>query len=138
MSRTGVARRPPDGNVVLISIESTSGVYPDSESIEQNGWLDFIRFRFDDITREYENLVLFSEEMAEQLYDFLLFHMNDRIIIHCDAGISRSVAIGVFLRDNFNRNILIDCGTDMFANSLVSSLLRRVHLRRTYPGEYHF
>jgi predicted protein tyrosine phosphatase len=53
---------------------------------------------FDDVVREVENAVLFTEEMAGQVIDFILEHRKDvdTLLIHCYAGQSRSRAVGAF------------------------------------------
>jgi len=42
---------------------------------------------------------LFSPTMAVQIWDFVLHHMADieRIVVHCDAGMSRSPAVAAAL-----------------------------------------
>lgn len=52
---------------------------------------------FDDIVREVDGAVLFSEEMAEAVIRFILAHKAaDTLLIHCYAGQSRSRAVGAF------------------------------------------
>lgn len=52
---------------------------------------------FDDTVRETEGAVLFSEEMAEQIIDFIDAHRQvDTLLVHCYAGQSRSLAVGAF------------------------------------------
>lgn len=52
---------------------------------------------FDDIVREVEGAILFTDGMAEQIIDFIGEHKNvDTLLIHCYAGQSRSYAVGAF------------------------------------------
>lgn len=52
---------------------------------------------FDDIEKEIEGAVLFSDEQAGQIIDFILEHKNvDTLLVHCYAGQSRSRAVGIF------------------------------------------
>lgn len=52
---------------------------------------------FDDIVREVEGAVPFSEEMAIQIIKFIRKHKDvDTLLIHCYAGQSRSRAVGAF------------------------------------------
>lgn len=52
---------------------------------------------FDDIVREVEDAVLFSEKMAEDIIRFILMYRDvDTLLIHCFAGQSRSRAVGAF------------------------------------------
>ena len=52
---------------------------------------------FDDVVREVEGAVLFTEDMALQIIDFIRQNtMADTLLIHCYAGQSRSRAVGAF------------------------------------------
>ena len=52
---------------------------------------------FDDIVREVDGTVLFSEEMAAQIIQFIREHRTvDTLLVHCYAGQSRSLAVGAF------------------------------------------
>lgn len=52
---------------------------------------------FDDVVREVEGAVLFSEEMAADIIQFILMHRDvDTLLVHCFAGQSRSRAVGAF------------------------------------------
>ena len=52
---------------------------------------------FDDIVKPVEGAVLFSDEMAEQVIDFIEAHRSaDTLLVHCYAGQSRSRAVGAF------------------------------------------
>lgn len=53
---------------------------------------------FDDVIRETPDGVLFTEEMAKRIIDFIETHRKtaDTLLIHCYAGQSRSRAVGAF------------------------------------------
>lgn len=52
---------------------------------------------FDDIVREVDGAVLFTDEQAEQIIDFIKEHRSvDTLLVHCYAGQSRSRAVGAF------------------------------------------
>ncbi len=52
---------------------------------------------FDDIFQETDGAVLFSDEQAEQIIDFIESHKSvDTLLVHCYAGQSRSRAVGAF------------------------------------------
>lgn len=58
---------------------------------------DVLTLYFDDIEREVEGAVLFSDEMAEQIIAFIEKNRGvDTLLIHCFAGQSRSRAVGAF------------------------------------------
>ncbi len=53
---------------------------------------------FDDIEREVDGAVLFSDEMAQEIIKFIRTYNNkvDTLLLHCYAGQSRSRAVGAF------------------------------------------
>ena len=58
---------------------------------------DVLTLYFDDIVRDVEGAVLFTEEMAKQIIDFIKKNrVADTLLIHCYAGQSRSRAVGAF------------------------------------------
>ena len=58
---------------------------------------DVLTLYFDDVIREVEGAVLFTNEMAGQIIDFIKKNRKvDTLLIHCYAGQSRSRAVGAF------------------------------------------
>jgi len=57
-----------------------------------------LTLQFDDIVTEVEGAVLFDDDMAEQIIDFIEKHQAsvDTLLVHCYAGQSRSRAVGAF------------------------------------------
>ena len=56
-----------------------------------------LTLQFDDIIREVEGAVLFSEDIAVQIIKFIRkYEFVDTLLIHCYAGQSRSRAVGAF------------------------------------------
>lgn len=52
---------------------------------------------FDDIIREMDGAVLFTDEMADQIIAFVLAHRSvETLLVHCYGGQSRSRAVGAF------------------------------------------
>lgn len=52
---------------------------------------------FDDIVREVEGAVLFSEAQAREIVTFIRRHRDvDTLLVHCYGGQSRSMAVGAF------------------------------------------
>ena len=53
---------------------------------------------FDDIVTEVDGAVLFDDDMADQIIDFIELKKSkvDTLLIHCYAGQSRSRAVGAF------------------------------------------
>jgi predicted protein tyrosine phosphatase len=122
---------------VMISI-STPGDEPASL---QEGWEDVLRLQFHDSVKVYDSLpdtVLFDREDAKQIHEFIAKHSEKDFVTHCDAGWSRSMAIGVFLRDTHGAQLQILSESPLnpkdfanfFANALVLRTLRTLEEKR--------
>lgn len=107
---------------------------PDGENrtpiSDKSHWRKILSLRFDDITKEEQKseiFVLFDESHADKIWDFVRDVDTDEVInIHCAAGISRSVAVGVVLADSLGRDLIIHTGVDSrFMNHHVSAVLKR-------------
>ena len=58
---------------------------------------DVLTLYFDDIEQEVEGAVLFNDEMAEAVIDFIDRNRSvDTLLLHCYGGLSRSRAAGAF------------------------------------------
>lgn len=113
---------------VMISI-STPGDKPASL---QEGWESVLRLQFHDVTQDHPGagvLVLFNDEMADAAYEFIQIHLGKDFVVHCDAGVSRSMAVGVFLRDVCEYKLVVISNDpvdhDRFANAFANSLVVR-------------
>jgi predicted protein tyrosine phosphatase len=95
-SRAAIERVPPhDVPHVVISITSTPSdvaAIPASPSL-----LGILRLSFADIEEPEPDadLVLFDAEHARAIHGFVTKHRAsvERIVVHCDAGVSRSPAV---------------------------------------------
>lgn len=68
---------------------------------------------------------LFDWDMAVEVLEFAAQNLHCAWHVHCDAGMSRSVAIGRFLADHHGRALKLHaCATDTFANPHVLRTLR--------------
>jgi len=116
----------PEPESVLISISC-----PGKPVNLKEGWKRILRLEFDDIVSIEEALIdklqPFTNEQRDQVIDFINENKNRNFVIHCDAGISRSVAIGIFIQNKFNGELILHAptATTTFANSLVLRKLRR-------------
>lgn len=82
---------------VVISIQDTHTGGFGVQFAENNCCKGVLTLFFDDIIHEVEGAVLFSEEMAEKIIDFIKAHKQvDTLLVHCYAGQSRSRAVGAF------------------------------------------
>jgi len=57
-----------------------------------SGWEDVVRFEFDDITIQTCGYVMFDLDMAIKMVDSVM-NTDKQILVHCDAGMSRSAAV---------------------------------------------
>lgn len=75
---------------------------------------NILKLQFDDLTekdKRYEGklgmeLIFFNEDLAKQIHDFINTINDDGkqvIYVHCDAGVSRSGAVGYILNEWFNK-----------------------------------
>lgn len=127
----------PRENTVVISISG-----PNNPATLRHGWENVLRLEFHDIVEnprsswilntecdEFETPVTFDEEMADKLWRFIHANLEKSFCIHCDAGISRSVAVGVVVNELIPGSFLkLHAVRDTrFANGLI---LRLLHNKR--------
>ncbi|HDK26321.1 MAG TPA: hypothetical protein ENG48_04420 [Candidatus Atribacteria bacterium] len=91
----------PYAIIGLRGINETFPKYQDSSYL-----VDVLTLSVDDITEPEENKVLFSYIHALQILNFVEKYKNtiDLLIIHCNAGISRSPAVAASLSIIYNIN----------------------------------
>ena len=125
-SRKQIQELEPLEGSVLISI-STPGCDPPHL---REGWEDILHLQFDDACAPYDvlrGMVLFDEGLADLVHAFIAKHRHKDFVIHCDAGKSRSVGIGVFLRDVYEAELVlhsVDATSPIeFANQNANSLV---------------
>lgn len=124
------------GNLLTVMI-SIAG--PNRQADFKGQWHDILRVEFDDIMSKGESTIefaLFNERHAAQIIDFVEKNIEFNFAVHCDAGFSRSIAVGVWIR-NFLESKEIPCsmhthaiGHTEFANGFVLSTLNHVHNKR--------
>lgn len=75
-----------------------------------------------------------TKSPEDKVYSFIRRHRGKDFVVHCDAGISRSVAVAAWMRDRMGYCArFTSCGTDHFQNRLVYQMLQKVyeaHLER--------
>lgn len=89
-------------SVMFISINDSN-----SDSYFKENHDNVIIMHFDDIENEGEvsptnkgECKVFDEEMAENLYQFIKRNKDkETCVVHCEAGISRSGSVGLFVND---------------------------------------
>jgi predicted protein tyrosine phosphatase len=151
-------------DVAVISISK-----PGDPANLNSGWLDILRLEFhdslpgddpkvDEFEQVHRNgvthlevisstpLQLFTKEQAQLILEFIERHGPRDYLIHCDAGISRSVAVGMFIEDFFDKDIRFVCAEDTELilheihttaahNSHVLGTLNRILWKRAYGSQ---
>lgn len=88
-------------------------------------WEDILFLQFDDVGANEENC--FSRGQANAIIEFARRHEDKCFMVHCDAGLSRSVAVGLFLAAWLEKDLRTHaCKTVQFYNAHVHALLMRV------------
>jgi len=95
--------------------------------LDNNKWACVLRLYFHDIDFVFQkNHVLFNEDHADQIIDWLKQHEEDitGVYVHCAAGISRSAAVAKFISTLYGLFFDARRGS-MFNRHVYSTLLRR-------------
>jgi len=88
------------GSMSVISITDPGEPLPHLECNEQF----VLRLQFHDLDRIHPKLnevTYFSHRHAREIVDFVLCHMSDNIVVHCEVGVSRSPAIAAAISQFF-------------------------------------
>lgn len=123
----------PDSDTNLISIWSLNFMARSQygkKDVPLDGWNDVIKLEFDDVVSFSPRLKLipFDTKMANDLLSFIKAHEGEEFVVHCDAGMSRSVAVACFLRDDLEYDAAFYAiDTDKYRNVTIMNALRRAH-----------
>jgi len=138
-NRKQMAVLNPRENTWVISIHTPG----DDPATLREGWERVDRFCFSDIAGDNSEIMLwvrdleakgrkvtlFDREMANAIREIIAlarFKQKD-IIVHCDAGVSRSQAVARFAREVFGADVVSHTiQTDMHCNGLVVRHLFRL------------
>lgn len=90
-----------------------------------------LRLSFDDIGTNIETMRAFNQELALEVVGAVKNISKDaEILIHCEGGVSRSVAVGVFLSKMLNRRLILHSASDYsMVNHFVLQQLKKAYLR---------
>jgi predicted protein tyrosine phosphatase len=131
MARSDACALEPEPGQHLISI-STPGVRYESEP---SYGFRTLALRFGDVSDALDEIAM-QERDAISIWRFVEdVSPVDTLYIHCDAGMSRSVGVGVVLGQHFDVTpVFLAAGTDRHANAHVMAMLRRQYWRDYYDG----
>ena len=117
VSRDSAIRFCNEAHLAQFAMISISNPYTEYESApftsKENNIVDILRLSFVDadgvgdldvygkIAKEED---MFSDEQAKQVVDFAEKYQKYNIIVHCDAGISRSAGIGAAILKHYTGN----------------------------------
>ena len=117
LSKQKASKYRPINNCLIISIQDGEKEYlPFKERtnhITRNRYKDILFLYFDDLNskdleKDPYNSFAFKDYHAEQIISFLKKHYHaqdfDEIIIHCQAGVSRSHAVALFTAKYFEKD----------------------------------
>jgi predicted protein tyrosine phosphatase len=97
LSREDAERYEPRGREICISISD-----PDAAPARVSSrFAAVLRLNFDDVTERGEDSdILFAEEHAREIREFLdSWPSAERVMVHCNAGVSRSPGVALGLCD---------------------------------------
>lgn len=90
---------------IVISISCPSDLVPRYLLYDINNMVDKIFLKFDDVECDFGSYVSMSDEDAKNILDFVFKHKDvENIVVHCDAGISRSAGVAAALSKIFNKD----------------------------------
>ncbi len=87
-----------------------------------------LSLKFSDIEENTNKEILFNEEIAKEIIDFIKLHKDKKFIINCEAGISRSAAVGLFIEKILLNEMSVNKHIRFEPNMFVFNLLERTFL----------
>jgi predicted protein tyrosine phosphatase len=126
----------PMPDTVMISISSPGDLAP-----LKVGWYDILRLEFHDVVRipkDMPEIKPFHITHVDAIHEFVEKHVADGLnfAVHCDAGVSRSVAVGMFLEEIHGGDLTLHAiHTTAAANSRVSRGLLRKYWKQRFGDE---
>ena len=96
-----------DVPTIIISIRSIGDKPPKKLFLHSNPQVkDFITLAFDDVTTYCQGYYPITEQQARKIAKFVMRYKDsvEQIVIHCDAGISRSAGVAAAIAKYLNGN----------------------------------
>lgn len=109
-----------------------------SDAPNKEDWKDVLEIFFDDTipSRLVEDPrildIPMSEDQAVEIAEFVDKYSHETFIVHCDAGMSRSAAVGAYMERWYDADVeYIETGMarDQYKNIHVYNLLNRLKLK---------
>lgn len=116
----------------IISIKTPRIKYKGVSAWIKENFRYALELRFSDVEEERPGVRSFSAEDAYRVVEFIagLHATGADVLIHCDAGVSRSVAVAMFMRDYHSGVVkLHDTWNDQLRNNLVYRRLQEANER---------
>ena len=89
----------------IISIYSPNVTFPIFTGVRNS---QVLRLCFNDIIRPYDNLKIITQNDIERIINFVIEKGRRDILVHCYAGVSRSIAVTMLLIFLLEKNIKVD------------------------------
>lgn len=90
---------------IVISISCPSDLVPRYLLYNIKNMVDKIFVKFDDVECDWGGYTSMSDEDAKNIVNFVFKHNDvNNIVVHCDAGISRSAGVAAALSKIFNND----------------------------------
>ena len=96
-----------DAPTIIISIRSIGDTPPKKLFLHSNLQVkDFITLAFDDVTTYCQGYYPITEQQARKIAKFVMRYKDsvEQIVVHCDAGISRSAGVAAAIAKYLNLN----------------------------------
>jgi len=127
----------PVEGTVMISISA-----PGDQASLKEGWEDILRLEFHDVVEipdDIPDVEPFDTGHVDAIHEFVEKHIEagKDFVIHCDAGVSRSVAVGVFMEDVHGADLELHAiHTTDAANSRVKrGLMKKYWMERLWESD---
>ena len=106
---------PHNFKTAIISITDTNKSDVIFEKNDFNRIRAILKLKFDDVERDSKDLHCITKDDAEKIVNFINKNKNkvDKIIVHCEAGVSRSAGVGAAIMKALNGD-----DWDVFKNPL--------------------
>lgn len=87
----------PAADLVLISIsEPVTSKYKDEQLSDEicSLFKDYLKVKFWDVEEDIGNYTIIPDDVAKHIQDFIVKNKDQRFLVHCRAGQSRSAGVG--------------------------------------------